>query len=70
MPSSANRLRAMITELKAAGLGNDEIARRAQIACSALYRFAQGDSRQLSECFDRIAALVEKVTGKSPPPEQ
>ena len=70
MPSSTNRLRTMINELKAAGLDNDTIAARAHVARGAVYRFCQGDGRQLSASFSNIALLFEKVTGRSPPPEQ
>ena len=37
MPSSSNRLRTMINELKAAGLDNDTIAARAHVARGAVY---------------------------------
>ena len=56
-----------LLEEKNVGLYNDKIAHCAHIARSALYRFTQGDSRQLSECFDGIAVLVDKVAGKPPP---
>jgi hypothetical protein len=55
------RLRAMIADLKKAGLDNDTIARRAKIARSSLYRFAQGDSRPLLEAYDAIVRLHEQV---------
>ena len=59
------RLRSMIADLKQAGLDNDAIARRTRIARSALYRFAQGDSRPLLENYDEIARLYEReVVGK------
>ena len=70
MASSVNRLRTMIAELRNAGLDNDEIARRAHIHRSDIYRFSQGDSRALANSFGRIAMLFEQVTGKSMPPEQ
>jgi hypothetical protein len=71
MPSNVNRLRKMLTELRASGLDTDEIARRANVARGDLFRFMQGDKNAFSDSFDRIAVLYQKVvTGRPPPAEQ
>ena len=55
-----------LVEEKDVGLYNDKIAHCAHIARSALYRFARRQPPALQP-FDRIAVLVDKVTGKPPP---
>jgi hypothetical protein len=69
MPSSASRLRTVIAE-QGRRPRQSRDRRRARLPRSNLYRFAQGDSRQLLGSLGRIAILYEKVTGKPPPPEQ
>ena len=66
MTLSTTRMRAMIIELRAAGLTNDDIARRAQLGRGAVYRFSQGDSRALADQFDKIAGLYAVVTHRPP----
>ena len=47
MPSNTRRLRKMIDELKSRGVGLDEIARRTGIPRGNIFKFSQGDHRQL-----------------------
>ena len=70
MLTRTNRLRTMLAELRSFGLDTDEIARRAQVPRSAVYRFSQGDSHALADGFDNIVVLYSMVVHKAPPPER
>ena len=69
MPSSAARLRAMIAELRAAGLDTDKIARRAKIPRDAVLPLQLGRRKRARRRFRPICILFETVTGR-PPPER
>ena len=69
MPSNTRRLRKMIDELKSRGVGLDEIARRTGIPRGNIFKFSQGDHRQLADSYGAIETVYKKVLGH-PPPEQ
>jgi hypothetical protein len=69
MSMTTKQIQRMLGEMRQAGLSTDEIARRARIARGPLFRFLQGDTKALSDEFDKIALLYAQVIGKQPPPQ-
>ena len=69
MTMTTTQIQRMLGEMRLAALSTDEIARRARIARGPLFRFLQGDTKALSDEFDKIASLYAQVIGKQPPPQ-
>ena len=63
MTMATKQIQHMLGEMRRAGLSIDEIATRARIARGPLFRFLQGDTKALSDEFEKIASLYAQVIG-------